>query len=609
MPARSRPRVRSVAIQPPARAGGSPQLGAAHRGAAKPYLPIAVQSVFISSRMEELAIERRAAFRAAYESNLVPLLFETEPAQTDLKGQLDNLVDKADLFVGVYYRSFGRAYSELYGMTPIEYELLRFLTLWRVRYQHWNRARPRDGQEVPASGSKHATTASETATKEAEVYGTRSERETVDLLLGQFGDEPCRYAFLQTVQACSVMTDESFRAYCEARRKASLDVDSIRYARAVMNCRMCLFCRTDNDEFSVSYKLARFLGPQGARWRKEFSAQVIGEAVPEPGQRGPGHEPHPDDETGLMGKTSMRYDEPHVHLYVEMKRALREATSAKFLEVRSTKPEGEARDRFTLHLEVQDEVGVLERILFIYFQRGLNISDLSVMSRPDERAHVRIEAHPFYTIDTDPGIASGLQEEVRQDLFRVLRDVPRDRNARALQAALLEVTPRAALERPSKCRPKLLHRISAKPWKDFQPCGEKVPVPDVVGLAQDCAVLGADVPGILLSIARVVKDLEFSIRALHFSSARETTERAMGDYRGSFLATKLLTCPKVRKEAGDKESHEKKEAQLLGYRLQNLLGVEWASCAQWSPTESGSVWKPASRTARPGKNSRSRARS
>ena len=92
--------------------------------------------------MEELAIERRAAFRAIQESSShSPLLFEVEPSAPSLREELDALVDRSSLFCGLYYATFGTPYlTELFGMTPIEYEFFRFV----VRFDF-----------LEKSGSKH----------------------------------------------------------------------------------------------------------------------------------------------------------------------------------------------------------------------------------------------------------------------------------------------------------------------------------------------------------------------------------------------------------------------------------------------------------------------
>lgn len=88
-------------------------------------------SVFISSRMEELTMERRAAFEAIYDCGLVPLMFETEP-EDDPRVQINTLVDRADFFLGIYDATLGVPSHDLCGLEPIVYELYRFLERWKI---------------------------------------------------------------------------------------------------------------------------------------------------------------------------------------------------------------------------------------------------------------------------------------------------------------------------------------------------------------------------------------------------------------------------------------------------------------------------------------------
>lgn len=86
-----------------------------------------LSNVFISSRMEELAFERRSVFDALYLSGLTPLAFETEPTAKTEKEMIDTLVDSSDLFVGIYHETIGAPQTKLAGLEPIAYELYRFL--------------------------------------------------------------------------------------------------------------------------------------------------------------------------------------------------------------------------------------------------------------------------------------------------------------------------------------------------------------------------------------------------------------------------------------------------------------------------------------------------
>jgi hypothetical protein len=93
--------------------------------------PMRVRTIFISSRMEELAMERQSAFDAIYEAGLTPILFEMEPRSAERK-KIDALVDRADLFLGVFYQTIGTPNENLCGLCPVEYELYRFLTRFDV---------------------------------------------------------------------------------------------------------------------------------------------------------------------------------------------------------------------------------------------------------------------------------------------------------------------------------------------------------------------------------------------------------------------------------------------------------------------------------------------
>ncbi len=86
-----------------------------------------LSNVFISSRMEELAFERRSVFDALYLSGFTPLAFETEPTGESEKDMIDSLVDSSHLFVGIYYETIGSPQRSLRGLEPISYELYRFL--------------------------------------------------------------------------------------------------------------------------------------------------------------------------------------------------------------------------------------------------------------------------------------------------------------------------------------------------------------------------------------------------------------------------------------------------------------------------------------------------
>ena len=82
--------------------------------------------------MGELASERKAAYEAIFSCGLLPLMFETEPIK-DEKNQIDTLVDSSDLFLGIFKHSLGKRREAFYGLSPIEYELYRFLIAHHAR--------------------------------------------------------------------------------------------------------------------------------------------------------------------------------------------------------------------------------------------------------------------------------------------------------------------------------------------------------------------------------------------------------------------------------------------------------------------------------------------
>lgn len=116
------------------------------------------KTVFISSRTEELANERRAAYEAVAAAGLYPLIFDASlnrlrdidiPMRrsslegerrraTDriLRDQVDALIGQSDLFVGIYYRTIGPP-QEVVGQSAwLQYELIRFLTRHIVTKEH-----------------------------------------------------------------------------------------------------------------------------------------------------------------------------------------------------------------------------------------------------------------------------------------------------------------------------------------------------------------------------------------------------------------------------------------------------------------------------------------
>ncbi|MBN1297884.1 DUF4062 domain-containing protein [bacterium] len=85
-------------------------------------------TVFISSRINELISERTVAYRACFEEGLTPVMFETEPIE-DVKRTIDSMLDVSDHFLGLFFHTVGAPQFSLNGMTPIEYEICRFIHL------------------------------------------------------------------------------------------------------------------------------------------------------------------------------------------------------------------------------------------------------------------------------------------------------------------------------------------------------------------------------------------------------------------------------------------------------------------------------------------------
>ena len=85
-----------------------------------------MKSVFISSRMNELAMERRIAFRTCNYFDLRPLMFETEPIK-NVRDSINDMIDAAEIFIGIYYKTIGVRNYNLCNLTPIEYEISYFI--------------------------------------------------------------------------------------------------------------------------------------------------------------------------------------------------------------------------------------------------------------------------------------------------------------------------------------------------------------------------------------------------------------------------------------------------------------------------------------------------
>ncbi|MCX6156256.1 MAG: hypothetical protein NT007_19060 [Candidatus Kapabacteria bacterium] len=85
-----------------------------------------MNTIFISSRMSELATAREIAFTTCKYLGYRPLMFETEPIE-ELKEKIDKLIESSDSFLGLFYKTIGLRSSKLYNLAPIEYELAFFI--------------------------------------------------------------------------------------------------------------------------------------------------------------------------------------------------------------------------------------------------------------------------------------------------------------------------------------------------------------------------------------------------------------------------------------------------------------------------------------------------
>lgn len=87
-----------------------------------------VTSVFVSSRMDELREDRATAQKGICQAGCRPLMFEIEPSWDDLKNELDNIMERSDAFVGLYFTTAGHRGENIHMFTPVEYELYYFAT-------------------------------------------------------------------------------------------------------------------------------------------------------------------------------------------------------------------------------------------------------------------------------------------------------------------------------------------------------------------------------------------------------------------------------------------------------------------------------------------------
>ncbi len=83
--------------------------------------------VFISSRMSELATERLSAFQACHRLGHRPMMFEMQPVEGGIEPTVQDMIQNADLFVGILRDTLGPQSFVLGGLPPILYELAQFV--------------------------------------------------------------------------------------------------------------------------------------------------------------------------------------------------------------------------------------------------------------------------------------------------------------------------------------------------------------------------------------------------------------------------------------------------------------------------------------------------
>lgn len=87
-----------------------------------------MSKIFISSRMQEMAWERKVVVETIHFAGHTPLYFEREPRAEDVKAKLvmDELIERSDVLLQMYYLSLGVPQEHLGGQTPLWYEFNQF---------------------------------------------------------------------------------------------------------------------------------------------------------------------------------------------------------------------------------------------------------------------------------------------------------------------------------------------------------------------------------------------------------------------------------------------------------------------------------------------------
>lgn len=90
--------------------------------------PIGMRNIFISSRMQGMAMERDALYHAVRDAGLTPLAYEREARFADGMAVMDSMLDNSDAFLALYSKDIGdRSILRDPAFSPIEYEFWRFI--------------------------------------------------------------------------------------------------------------------------------------------------------------------------------------------------------------------------------------------------------------------------------------------------------------------------------------------------------------------------------------------------------------------------------------------------------------------------------------------------
>lgn len=331
------------------------------------------KTVFVSSRMDELAFERRSAFDAIYLRGLTPLLFETEPVDRE-KEMIDGLVDKATFFVGIYYQSIGQRFDYLGNLEPIAYELYRFL----FRYC--------DAEVEVDTGWKNFTTA--------------DVKKRLDKLMEPDGDGPPT-------------------AVTELRRRIERgdpDERETRQLRNVLSTRVFLYFKRHAYDTPMSVRLARMLQifqPQLKSFqsrREEMASPRLPAGVPTDGLAP--IERYITTRFALFDLLDRKAEEKERQSETEQKATAADRSGSERVE----SLEDDA-PRYHWRFESVDYPGILYRVLKLLFDRSFNI-DLICCGKPPDRPEdgpdpmiLDVVAHPFHRPRANPSTASHSRSE------------------------------------------------------------------------------------------------------------------------------------------------------------------------------------------------------